>query len=315
MIVLDKYETATALPYGALVEALREAFKKDYTVPLRGMHKIPLADGATAIYGVMPGWAAGEVIGAKLITVFPGNAQKGLPTVQAVVALFDGATGTPIGVVDGTEVTYRRTAAASALAADYLARQDAARLLIVGPGALGRHFVGAMAAVRPIREVRLWGRDAAKAQAAAAELAAAYPKLDITAATDLEAAVGSADIVSSVTASTEPVVFGRWLNPGVHLDLVGAHTPTSRECDDEAVVRARVYADVRSNVFAEAGEILIPLKSGKITESHVLGDFSDLVSGRVAGRRSADEITLFKSVGTAVEDLAAGALALAQARK
>lgn len=310
MIVLDQVQTAAALPYGALVAALRAAFQQNYTAPLRAMHKIPTPDGGAAIFGLMPGWSAGEVMGAKLVTLFPNNAAKGLPTVQAVIVLFDGGTGAPIGIIDGTEATYRRTACASALAADYLARRDARRLLIVGPGALARHFVGAMAAVRPITEVRLWGRSLDKSRRAAAELATAYPHLQVAAAEDLPAAVGAADIISTVTASPEPVVFGRWLKPGAHLDLVGAHTPTTRECDDDAVIQARVFVDVRAAALAEAGEIIIPVKDGKISENHVVGDLADLTLGRAVGRQSDEQITLFKSVGHALEDIAAAKLAL-----
>jgi alanine dehydrogenase len=310
MIVLNQQQTAAALPYKPLVEALRQAFTKGYTAPLRSMHKLDQPDGTTAVYGLMPGWAAGEVIGTKLVTVFPGNAAKGVPTVQAIIVLFDGATGTPVGIVDGTEATYRRTACASALAADYLARSDATRYLIVGTGPLGVHFAGAMASVRPIKEIRVWGRNKDKAEGAAAAMASNNPGILVTATDDLEAAAGWADIVSTVTSSPDPVIEGAWLRPGTHLDLVGAHTPTTRECDDDAITKARVFVDVRSAALAEAGELIIPIKAGKITESHVAGDLVDLALGKVAGRQSADQKTAFKSVGHALEDIAAAQLAL-----
>jgi ornithine cyclodeaminase len=214
-------------------------------------------------------------------------------------------------MIDGGALTLWRTAAASALAASYLARDDASRLVMVGAGALAPHLIDAHASVRPIETVAIWNRNPSRAEALAARLAGrGYA---VAAVTDLAAAVRSADIVSCATLSGEPLVKGDWLKPGVHLDLVGAFTPAMRESDDAAVRRARVYVDTRAGALKEAGDIVLPIKSGVIAEADICGDLFDLCRGAVEGRRSAEEITLFKSVGTALEDLAAASLAFASA--
>ncbi len=228
----------------------------------------------------------------------------------------DGATGAPLAVIDGQALTLWRTAAASALAATFLARKNASRLVMVGAGALAPYLVAAHASVRPIAEVLIWNRNPQRAEKLAAELnerAITSPlrgdSIALAATADLEAAVRAADIVSCATLAAEPLVKGAWLKPGAHLDLVGAFTPKMREADDEAVRRARVFVDTRQGALKEAGDIVQPLEAGVIGESDIVGDLFDLCRGKVEGRTSPDEITLFKSVGTALEDLAAAILA------
>jgi ornithine cyclodeaminase len=257
---------------------------------------------------MMPAWRAGGLLGIKLTTVFPGNGAHGLPAVHATYVVFDATTGEPRAVLDGTELTRRRTAAASALAARYLARTDAARLLMVGTGALAPHLIDSHAAVRPIDSVRVWGRRLEAAQSVAAQFAGRTPRVEPT--DDLERAVGWADIISCATLATAPLMRGRWMRPGQHLDLVGAFTPGMREADDEALQGACVYVDTRAGALAESGEIIQAIAAGAITAADIRGDLSDLARGIVGGRRSRQEITLFKSVGTALEDLAAAELAL-----
>ncbi len=298
-----------ALDYPALVAALQQAFAGDWTVPVRHHHAIPMPNGEPEqTLLLMPAWDAGRSVGVKMVTITPGNGSRGLPAVQGIYLLLDGLTGAPLALMEGKQLTVRRTAAASALAAKYCARPDASLHLMVGTGALSQPLIEAHRAVHPIRQTRIWGRDAAKTAAYARELAGRG--LDVEAVADLEAAVRLADIVSCATLSTAPLVKGAWLKPGAHLDLVGAYLPEMRESDDEAVRRATLFVDTRGGALKEGGDIVQPLKAGVIRESDIAADLFDLCRGRHPGRRSAGEITLFKSVGTAIEDLAAAQLML-----
>jgi ornithine cyclodeaminase/alanine dehydrogenase-like protein (mu-crystallin family) len=223
--------------------------------------------------------------------------------------LLDAATGMPLALLDGTALTLRRTAAASALAADFLARRDSAVHLMVGTGALAPHLVAAHAATRPILQARIWGGDPRKAAALAARLVEAGITAEPVA--DLEEAAAAADIITCATLAHRPLIRGAWLRPGTHLDLVGGYTPEMREADDAAIARARVYVDTDA-ALREAGDILQPLRSGHLAQDQIVGDLFGLCRGICAGRRDPDEITLFKSVGTALEDLAAAQLALSR---
>jgi alanine dehydrogenase len=297
MKVISAAELAKVAPYSAIVEALREGFRADIATPVRHHHET----SAAATLLLMPAWSK-EWTGLKTVVVKSDNAAKNLPTVQASYLLIKNETGETVAIMDGTELTRRRTAAASALAADYLARPDASTLMLVGAGALGAHFVRAHAAVRPIKRVFIYNRSPEKAAALAAELKA--DGLDASGVTDLQNAVGQADIVSCVTTSTTPIVRGQWLKPGAHVDLAGAFRPTMRETDGDVVARARVYVDTREGALSEAGDLLQARDEGKFDFANVQGDLFDLCRGTVKGRGSPQEITLFKSCGTAIEDLA-----------
>ncbi len=246
----------------------------------------------------MPAWQPGGLLGVKLVTVFPGNRACGLASVGSSYLLCDGATGRHLALLDGDTLTARRTAAASALAASFLARPDAARLLVVGAGHVAALLPEAHAAVRPLRTVTVWNRSAAGADTLAGRWRAAG--FDARAVTDLRAAVAEADIVSCATLATAPLVQGAWLRPGTHLDLIGSFTPAMREADEAAVRGARVFVDTEV-ALAEAGD-LVGLAPGELA-----GSLTDLCKG-APGRTSAAETTLFKSVGTALEDLAAAGL-------
>lgn len=316
---LGPAEVAAALPYPALIEALRTAFREGATVPTRSHHTVSTT-GADATLLLMPAWSsaaqqAGE-IGVKIVTVHPDNGGRGLPAVHGLYLLIDGETGQPRALLDGPTLTARRTAAASALAADSLARRDAASLLLVGTGVIAEQLAHAHAAVRPIAKVAVWGRNAANAAALADRLCAAGMRAAAV-DDDLPAAVGEADIVSCATLSKAPLVQGDWLRPGQHLDLVGGFTPEMRETDDAAVTRARLFVDTRDGAFKEAGDIVDPMRRDIIAEGDVEADLYDLCRGTHAGRGEggAGDITLFKSVGTAIEDLAAARLAVAERRK
>jgi ornithine cyclodeaminase len=302
-------EIHKGLDYPRLVEALREAFRvQGVEQPLRSSYAVS-GGVAPARLLSMPAWKAGDAIGVKLVTVFPENSAKGLGAVSAVYALFDGETGVPRAIFDGEAITNRRTAAASALASSYLSRPDSATLLLVGTGNLAPFLAEAHAAIRPIGRVLVWGRDAGKAAALAAQLS--QTGLAAEPVDDLAGASGKADIISCATTSTDPLVHGRDLRPGTHLDLVGAFTPQMRETDDEAVAHSSVFVDTYAGALAEAGDLLLAAQSGMWSKDAVRADLHELAAGLKPGRNSAEEITLFKSVGAAIEDLTAAKLVLA----
>jgi alanine dehydrogenase len=297
MLNVNAETVARALPYDQLIDALNTAFAADVEVPLRAHHTVPVPDGTDGTLLLMPAWSEGQSIGIKVATVFPDNADLGSPAVFASYLLLSAETGVPVAVLDGTEITVRRTAAASALASRYLSREDSTRLLVL-----------AHASVRPIEQVSVWGRREEAATDLAGRLEAAG--LQAMVVTDLEEAVATADIVSCATLASEPLISGNWLLPGQHLDLVGAFTPTMREADDEALKRADVYVDTRAGALSEAGEIVQGIANGAISEDRICGELSELANGTVDGRRDDAAITLFKSVGTALEDLAAAELVI-----
>ena len=298
---LSADDLVTLAPHRALVDALRDGFRADITTPVRHHHD-PLS---TTTLLLMPAWSK-DWTGLKTVTVKTDNAAQGLPTVQGTYLLIDNATGAPAALMDGTELTRRRTAAASALAADYLARPDAETLVIVGAGALAPHFLQAHASVRPIKKVIICARSPEKTAGLVKVIESLGFQGHVT--SDIENAVREADIVSCVTSSTEALVKGAWLKPGTHVVLAGAFKPAMRETDGDVVARASVYVDTREGALAEAGDLIQAKAEGKFDFTSVQGDLFELCRGTVAGRKSPDEITLFKSCGTALEDLAAAVM-------
>ena len=298
------------LAFPALVAALRGAFQGGFQAPTRHHHHVGASDAPGPVHLLMPAWSAdaprpGAYVGTKIVDVFPDNGRLGLPAVMGVYVLQSGETGAPLAVLDGTRLTHWRTAAVSALGADLLARPDAARLLLVGAGALAPFLARAHAAMRPLSRVSVWNHRAAGAERLAAELRAAGLPAD--AVTDLEGAARAADIVSCATLSTAPLIRGDWLRPGQHLDLVGAFTMAMREADDEALRRARVVVDTPASL-TEGGDVAVAIRDGVLSPASVV-DLGALCRGEAAGRRAPDDITLFKPVGTAVADLATAILA------
>ena len=298
-----------SLTYAGLTETLRVAFREGAVQPVRHHHGVERPEGTASTLLLMPAWTdfsknAHGHIGVKIVTVSPDNNARGKPAVMGVYLLMDGETGEPQALIDGQRLTLWRTSCASSLAASYLAREDSSKLLMVGAGALSTHLVHAHAAVRPIRQVRAWNRTRANAQKTADALKA--EGFEVEAIDDLDASLGWADIISCATLSTVPLVKGELLSPGTHVDLVGAFSPTMRESDDAAIRRARVFVDTRAGATKEAGDIVQALTSGALTEDAIIADLFDLARGLKDGRESDDEITLFKSVGAALEDLAAG---------
>lgn len=301
MQIVSAEEVARTLPWPALIERLAQTFRAGVEAPPRHHHAIRRHDGEATML-LMPAWEKNGYIGMKMVNVFPQNADAGLPAIAGVYLLCEGDHGRPLACLDGSELTRRRTAAASALAARELARQEASSLLVVGTGKLAPMLIEAHAAVRPIVRVRVWGRDPAKAQSLASQY---RDRFDIQPVNDLDQAVSEADIVSCATLSTKALVQGKYLNPGTHLDLVGAFRPTMRETDARCFKRSQVFVDTYAGAMGEAGDLLQAIKEGALAERHIRADLAQLLRRERPGRSSAGAITLFKSVGASLEDLGA----------
>ena len=314
MKLISPAEIDGLLKWPDMIDAIEQAFRQGMIQPVRHHHTVDRPDGAASTLLLMPAWsdfnALGDsskgYMGVKIVTVSPDNGAISKPAVMGVYLLLDGKTGEPKALIDGQRLTLWRTAGASALAARYLAREDASKLVVLGAGALSGFLARAHSAIRPITEVSIWNRNFAGAEKVAAELAA--DGFNAKAVKDKDVAIAEADIISAGTLSTEPLILGRHLKPGTHVDLIGAFTPTMRESDDECVKRARVFVDTKDGALKEGGDIVQPIKAGVVNESHVIGDLFGLTRGMIKGRQSPSEITLFKSVGAALEDLAAGIL-------
>lgn len=322
MRILSAEEVDAALDDLVLIDRLDALFRAGCEMPVRHHHPIvqPTGPGsADAMLLLMPAWTRGpgSHVGIKVVTVFPDNGKRSLPAIYGQYLLLDGTTGQSVALLDGTMLTKRRTACASGLASRYLSRPDARRLLMIGTGALAPQLIRVHTKVRPIAEVAIWGRRPEQAESLARELSASLPRalarpIAVRAMTDRRQAVAEADIISCATLSRTALVEGDWLREGQHVDLVGAYTPQMRESDDNAVRRARVYVDTRAGALQEGGDIVQPLANGAIGEKDVIGDLHELARGQQVGRLPGDttSITLFKSVGAALEDLAAAELAV-----
>ena len=308
MTTISEQQLKDTCGFPQLIEALDQGFREDIQVPLRHHYDIPNPTAATdSTFLLMPAWQTGGFIGVKIITVAPENARLSLPSIQGAYLLFDATDGRPLANIEAKTLTNLRTAAASALASGYLSRTDASSLLMVGTGSLAPYLIRAHAAIRPIRKVSIWGRNPAKA----AKLCHQFrgEKFEVNAAPDLLTALPEADIISVATLSSSPLIPGKLLRPGQHLDLVGSFKPNMREADDDCLTRSRVYVDTLEGATKESGDLVVPLKNGVITLPDIQGDLFDLCRGKVKGRETAQSITLFKSVGHALEDLVAARLA------
>ncbi|WP_459614408.1 bifunctional Delta(1)-pyrroline-2-carboxylate/Delta(1)-piperideine-2-carboxylate reductase [Bordetella sp. 2513F-2] len=304
MQILDTARTRAALDFPRVIATLRQAFQEGAEVPLRHVHTIGAGEGAGTVL-IMPAWNAQGYFGVKVINIFPENTRLGLPGLHATYTLYSARTGVPLAMVDGDVVTAYRTAGAAALGASYLAREDARVLLIVGSGRIASLLAQAMRAVRPIDRVLVWNVRPAGARALAGALA--QQGCAAEAVDDLEDAVRQADIVSCATLSTRPLVRGAWLQPGAHLDLVGSFKPDMLETDPACFDGTSVYVDT-DEAPTKAGDLLAAFEAGVLARDGLRGTLYDLVRGRVAGRSDPHEITVFKAVGSALEDLAVAAL-------
>ncbi len=300
MRVFTAGDIEAALDFPALIDALAAAFAQASTAPERHHHPIPRAGEAEATHLLMPAWNE-EFLGVKIVNVFPGNGARGLPAVQGTYVLQSGVTGETLAVFDGTRLTLWRTAAASALAARYLARPGARALLLVGAGALAPFLARAHVSQRPIETIAVWNHRPEGARKLAETLS--EQGFNARATENLEEAVRDADIISCATLSAAPLVLGAWLRPGQHVDLIGAFNMRMRETDDAALRRARVFIDTPA-ALSEGGDVAIAIASGALTRAGVVADLAALAGG-APGRGGPAEITLFKSVGAAIEDLAA----------
>ncbi len=307
MIVLDLDATRAALPYKDLIDALEEGFQGDYDAPLRHHHYLRNEVAEDDVLLLMPAWRSEGYGGIKLVNVVPGNAKRGRAALSSSYVLFDRETGEHLLIADGGELTARRTAAASALAARRLARPDSATHLIVGAGRVGFNLALAYREVLPITRTLVSDIDPDNAARMVASLAKEGIAAEV--ADSVQSATAEADVISCATLARTPVLLGDWLRPGHHVDLIGSFTPEMREVDDTAIIRASVYIDT-PDALVESGDIKTPLESGVLKETDILATLKELCESGDHPRQSIDEITLFKGVGTAIEDLSAAILAL-----
>lgn len=317
MVYLEAAQVVESLSMSGLIRSMRETYQEQATIPQRNV--MPLEEGKYDAFALLPAWSE-SLITVKAFTYFPNNYLEGKDSLSSKIMAFNRADGEPLALLDGKALTYWRTAAASALAADYLARKDASTLIICGTGNLAPYIAWAYAAVRPIKQVLVWGRDKQKALQTVARIQSgreywampvgAHYTVDIIDSVDENLA--EADIISCATGSKAPLFDGSLLKLGTHVDLIGNHDQTKRECDSETVARASVYVDSKINVLAEAGDLLIPIDEGIFCEREIKAELADLCSGRQLGRTSQQEITLYKSVGSALADLAGVTFVLQQ---
>ncbi|MDH6233792.1 ornithine cyclodeaminase/alanine dehydrogenase-like protein (mu-crystallin family) [Mesorhizobium soli] len=304
LVILDAAQTTRQLPFDGLVEALRHGFIEGCQLPERHHHTLTREGELDATLLLMPAWTdpgkGRSYLGVKLVTVVPGNAARELPGLVSTYILFDGLTGEQLALMDGNTITGRRTAATSALAASYLSRPDSSKLLVLGAGRVGSLIPEAYQAVRPIETVAVWDINPDAARRLTDQLVNQGFRASV--ADDLERAVKSADIVSTATLATTPIVRGAWLQPGTHVDLIGAFTPQMREADDDVIRRASLYIDT-TEAFHEAGDIVQPIEHGIISKETVRGTLAQLCKTSQPARGSDDEITCFKAVGSGLADL------------
>lgn len=304
MRFFDSSQVHGTLPYASLVPALIDAHHRDVDLSQSLLQTQPSAGGGEDIFLSLPAWQRGHAIGSKLVTVFPDNEfnGSGLPSVQAVFVLFDGTNGQPRAVVDGTALTLRKTAADSAAGSHFLAREDCESLLVVGAGALAPHLAMAHLAIRPaIRRVAVWNRTGSRAASMVRDLD--LPGIELTAVRDLEAAAREADLITCATMATEPLILGKWLKPGTHLDLVGSFRTDMHECDGEAIGRSSVFVDSPWSALEDSGELVTAFNEGTLSREDIQADLFDLARGKHPGRRSGQEITAYKNGGGGHLDL------------
>ncbi|MCJ8303204.1 ornithine cyclodeaminase family protein [Shewanella sp.] len=313
MQIIDADTVHQTLNFPTLISELRETFSKPAGMPQRQVFSLDEGSSHSDAFAVLPSWND-KTIAVKAFTYFPDNPAKSseLESLYSKIMIFDRKTGVPQALVDGTSVTYWRTAAISALGADFLARRDASKLLVFGTGRLASFMALAHASIRPINEISIWGRDPNKAQSIVEAVSLARPDIKVTVCDDVEKSVKAADIISCATGSPTPLFNGDWVQAGTHTDFVGNHNHDKRECDTGLILKSSVYVDSKINVFAEAGELLIPVAEGVYSIDSVVGELAQLCKNQVSGRKSEQEITLFKTVGTALADLVGAQLVYSQ---
>ncbi|HIF88866.1 MAG TPA: ornithine cyclodeaminase family protein [Candidatus Thioglobus sp.] len=312
-MVLDQQQTAQALPWEELIDCLDKIFTQEVHSPVRHHHSMKVPGDPDATMLLMPAWIEGEYSGVKIVNVFPGNNKRGLAGLTGHYLLSCGKTGRLLLQLDGSELTSRRTAAASALASRYLSRENSNTMLMVGTGRMARYLIPAHMSVRPIDKVHIWGRNLESSQRMTDELVGVGINAEVCPVDALQKTAQSVDLISCATMATEPLVKGEWLRAGTHLDLVGSFTPKMRETNNTAMQIGEVFVDTRAGALSETGDLISPIKEGAITEEEIVAEFSELCAGKHRGRgdlaNSDEAITVFKSVGASIEDLAAAILA------
>ncbi|HCA5035452.1 TPA: ornithine cyclodeaminase family protein [Acinetobacter baumannii] len=307
------------LPWNKLIEALDEIFRKDVCCPIRHHHEINVPNNQQATLLLMPAWIEGEYLGVKQVNVFPGNSKLGKAGLNSHYLLSSATTGELLARFDGNIITARRTAAAAALGTKYLSKVNSKNLLMVGAGRVARNVVPAIMSVRNIETVEIWDISSENADSFVKELLSLGINASRVEIDQLEDAVKKADIISCATLSTEPLIFGEWVRAGTHVDLIGSFTPTMREADDELMKKAKIFTDFKEAALHETGEFITPIANGSITEDSILGDFISLSRNAKVGREELDLpydcITVFKAVGSSIEDLAAATLAYNQIKR
>ena len=317
MLILSKSQVAQALPHRDCIPLMRQAMLAvsagDVDMPLRRYLHIPDTSGKMTL---MPGYTGGDInsFGFKVVSKYPREQGSPYGTHVGAVMVFDKAQGTPVGFMHGGELTAIRTSSASALATDVLARKDAKRLLIIGAGEEARHHIAAVTCVRDFETVEVWARKIERAEQCA-EASSGLVNKPVTATGDLEAAVAEADVICTVTSAQEPVLMGAWLTPGTHVNLVGAAIPTSAEADTDVVTAGRYVVDYMPSAMDQAGELLTAIEAGAFSEDQVAGEIGQILAGEKPGRADDEEITVYKSLGVAAQDLAAALGAVAAAKE
>ena len=314
MIQVSSKQIEAHCTYPKLIEALTEAFQQDYNIPKRHHHQYPNPkEGLESTLLLMPAWDDGANLGIKVVNVSPNNGQYDLPTIQGNYLLYDLHKGFPKAIFDAKMLTNKRTAAASALASQFLSRKDSSSLLMIGNGALAPELIKAHASVRPIKKVYVWGRSMTKSQGVCSTLGDL--EMDLIPVENYLDIIGEVDIISCATLSPDPLVFGRTMKHGQHYDLVGAYKPDMREADDDFISNVKLYVDNMEGATTETGDLVIPIKSQLISVEDIQSDLFDLCKRKKPGRQNDREITCFKSVGHALEDLAAAKLVFTEIQK
>ena len=313
MLNISKEQLEENLDYPILIETLRKAFQEKYIVPIRHHHNYQNPkEGVESTLLLMPAWQVGKYLGVKMVTVSPKNGKYNLPSIHGIYTLFDAAQGMPLAQINATTLTAQRTAAASALASSFLSKKNSKTLLMVGTGALAPELIRAHISVRPIETVYVWGRNLEKAKAVSNFITkylqvSEKANFEVFPIENIEEGIEKADIISCATLSPTPLIFGKNLKAGQHLDLVGAYRPDMREADDEVILKSSVFIDTYDGMH-ESGDIASPLKDGILKRENICGDLFQLCRGEKTGRKNNNEVTFFKSVGHALEDLAAAKL-------
>jgi 1-pyrroline-2-carboxylate reductase [NAD(P)H] len=302
MKIIGPEQVYATLKFPDLIDALHQAYAQPFHMPPRNVYLLDDNPNNHDAFALLPSWNH-ELIGVKAFTYFPANPRPQYQSLYSKILLFDRAHGEPLALVDGTSVTFMRTAGISGLASQLLSREDSKTLLLLGTGNLATFILSAQASVRPIERALVWGRTPANAQRIVDQMSQELPHIQFSVASDIRTACEVADIIVSATGSHEPLVLGDWVRPGTHTDFIGNHHATKRECDTALVLKSRVYADSRTNCFKEAGEILVPISEGVYRKEDIVGELTEMCAGTIPLRQHADDITLFKSIGMAMSDL------------